>query len=145
MFRCVFLLFWCTVIFISTCSASLESFLEHGILHFNWTGNPSFADLFHAMPESPSLAFLLRKLGHAFVFFFLTAALFLLKRNLTFSGLAAFSFAVTTEILQLFFARDGRLFDVGFDSFGIVLALILLAVVTHSYKKRAETVHYLDK
>lgn len=144
MIRYVFILFWCTVIFISTCSASLENFLEHGILHFNWNGNPSFADLFHAMPESPSLAFLLRKLGHAFVFFILTAALFLLKRNLTFSGLAAFSLAVSTEILQLFFARDGRVFDVAFDSFGIVLALILAAVI-HLSMKRAETLHYLDE
>ncbi|MCS0654773.1 VanZ family protein [Cytobacillus firmus] len=144
MIRYVFLLFWCTVIFISTCSASLENYLEHGILHFNWNGNPSFADLFHAMPESPSLAFLLRKLGHAFVFFILTAALFLLKRNLTFSGLAAFSLAVSTEILQLFFSRDGRVFDVAFDSIGIVLALILLAVML-MLKKRAETLHYLDE
>lgn len=139
MSRLVFLIVWCGLIFISTCSASLENFLEHGILHFNWTGYPSYSDLLNPMPTTLSLAFLWRKLGHAFVFFFLTAALFLLKRNLTFSGLAAFSFAVSTEILQLFFARDGRLFDVAFDSFGVVLALILLAVI-HMSKKRTEKV-----
>ena len=96
------------------------------------------------MPASPSLAFWLRKLGHAFVFLILTVALFLLKGNLTFSGLSAFSFAVSTEILQLFFTRDGRLFDVAFDSFGIVLALLLLVVMLR-LKKRAETVYCLDE
>ncbi|MCC3648525.1 VanZ family protein [Cytobacillus oceanisediminis] len=139
MFRCVFLLFWCTVIFISTCSASLETFLESGIINFNWTGNPSYSDFFNPMPVSPSLVFLLRKLGHAFVFFILTVVLFSMKGNLLYSGLSAFFFAVSTEILQLFFARDGRLFDVAFDSLGIVLALILLAVIYMS-KTRAEMV-----
>lgn len=144
MFKLVFLIIWCSLIFISTCSASIENILENGIIVFNWTGNPSYSDFFNPMPVSPSFAFLMRKMGHAFVFFILTAALFLLKRNLVFSGLSAFSFAVLTEILQLFFARDGRLFDVAFDSSGIVLALILLAVINLS-KKRAETVHYLDE
>jgi VanZ family protein len=35
----------------------------------------------------------------------------------------AISYALLTEVLQLFFTRDGRLFDVGFDAMGICMAL----------------------
>lgn len=36
------------------------------------------------------------------------------------------TFAVLTEVIQLYFGRDGRLYDIVIDSLGILLGLVLV-------------------
>ena len=45
-----------------------------------------------------------------------------------------------TEILQLYFSRGGRVFDVGFDSIGILAGLLFSIVVIEMdrYKSRVQ-------
>ncbi|XJZ26994.1 VanZ family protein [Bacillota bacterium Lsc_1132] len=39
------------------------------------------------------------------------------------------SFAFATEFLQLFLGRDGRLYDLGIDTFGILSAYLCMMVL----------------
>ncbi|MBT2687204.1 VanZ family protein [Bacillus sp. ISL-47] len=128
MLRQVILIGWAGVIFICTCVASIETAVETMSIQFFWTPEPPMKDLLQPLPANLSTAFLLRKAGHAFVFFIFTMALYLVHPSVSLNVLYSFVYAVITEFLQLFFMRDGRLFDVAFDSLGIFTAVLLIVI-----------------
>jgi VanZ family protein len=105
----------------------MEQFLQQGIIAFSWSREPNLYEFLYPLPTSPDIAFISRKMGHALSFFILSIlsfSLFLsIKKMLTISLL----YAVITEVLQLFFHRGGRLFDIGFDGIGILAALLIVA------------------
>lgn len=126
--RFLFLLIWTSIIFICTCSASIEDVLLTHRIEFIWNSHPVFSEILNPLPSDMTMYFILRKVGHALSFLIFTIAVYLNKPSYSISGISAFAYALLTEILQLFFMRDGRLFDVGFDSAGIVGALFLIWV-----------------
>lgn len=128
MLRFLFLFLWASIIFICTCSASLEDVLMTHRIQFNWNSHPVFSVMLNPLPSDVTKYFILRKLGHAFSFFIFTIVIYLNKPSYLISGITAFVYAFLTEILQLFFMRDGRLFDVAFDCTGIIAALFLIWV-----------------
>ncbi|GHH97399.1 VanZ family protein [Neobacillus kokaensis] len=121
--RGLFVLFWAGMIFVFTCTASFNGLMDTGEIRFYINPTPHFSELLAPLPLQLSGGFLIQKFGHAFAFFILTALLQIAfqSKKLVFS-LATF-YAALTEFLQLFFTRDGRLFDVGIDTIGILLAL----------------------
>ncbi|MGX6443690.1 VanZ family protein [Neobacillus sp. K501] len=67
----------------------------------------------------------MQKLGHIVAFFILTVLLVKCIYSKSLALLLSISYAALTEVLQLFFTRDGRIFDIGFDGIGILLGLSL--------------------
>ncbi|WP_286229742.1 VanZ family protein [Neobacillus mesonae] len=114
---------WAAAILICTCTASFNGLMANGEVSFHLNPAPNFSELLAQPPVEIASGFLVHKFGHLFAFFIFTILLqkkFQSKRAIFF--LATF-YAVLTEFLQLYFKRDGRLFDVGIDAAGILLAL----------------------
>jgi VanZ family protein len=68
--------------------------------------------------------YMIQKIGHFSGFLVLTLIFTDLGRQKK-GILGAIGFAVLTEILQLYFNRDGRIFDMFIDSLGILSAYVL--------------------
>jgi VanZ family protein len=132
MMRSLFILFWCGVILVFTCTASIHDLIHFGIVRFQLDVKPPYLEFFLPFPSDINRGLLLQKLGHIFAFQFLTM-LILMKYNSKFLILIlASSFAALTEFLQLYFNRGGRVFDVGFDLIGILITLGLASLFTIS-------------
>ncbi|MBV7504150.1 VanZ family protein [Bacillus sp. sid0103] len=120
--RGFFIILWALAIFILTCTTSFSGLMESGQVHFQWDSHPNFSELLSPLPLDLSRDFLLQKCGHALAFLFLTLLLQTKFHSKTVILILSISFASLTEILQLYFSRDGRIFDIGFDLVGILFA-----------------------
>ncbi len=121
--RVLLILLCAGAIFVSTCTYSFDQFIRFGEIRFEWDLHPNLSVFLEPLPSHLSGDFLLQKVGHFSAFFILTL---LLHSRFQAKGVAlilAISYGAFTEILQLYFTRDGRLFDIGFDSAGVLLAL----------------------
>ncbi|MWC27768.1 VanZ family protein [Paenibacillus sp. MMS18-CY102] len=125
--RVIIPLLWCAVLFVCTCTMSFKLLLQHFIIEFRWDSNPNLGDLFRMNDVwLTSKLYLLQKIGHFSGFFVLTMLiisaggrqLHTIRRGV----LLAAGYAVLTEVLQLYFGRDGRMIDMFIDGAGIALA-----------------------
>jgi VanZ family protein len=121
---------WVTMILILTCTSSFTRLIEYGQIQFQWNHQPNFTHLLLPLPVEISKSFLLQKFGHIFVFMMLTLMLQTKYKSKRTVLIIALSFSVITELLQLFFHRDGRIFDIGFDTIGILVALAISTIFT---------------
>lgn len=124
MIRILLISCWMGMLFLFTCSLRIEDIINDGVLHFQLDLRPNFSELLHSLPVNASIDFWTRKVGHAFCFFIL-ALLLMTKLPSVHALFISLYYAASTEILQLFFNRDGRLFDIVFDALGVLLAIIL--------------------
>jgi VanZ family protein len=139
--RSLYILLWCGVILLFTCSASFHDLIYFGVLRFQWDVNPPYLEFFLPFPSDVSRALWIQKLGHILAFQFLTILL-LMKFKSKFSILIlAFSFAFLTEFLQLYFNRGGRVYDIGFDLIGI---LITLGLASLSNIRQSNSISVID-
>jgi VanZ family protein len=129
MVRSVILIIWAGLIFLFTCTESMEQFWQQGVISFSWSKYPNMTEFWYPLPSSLDTSFISRKLGHALSFFILSIFIFIVSLSLKKMIVFSLFYAVTTEVLQLFFHRGGRLFGIGFDSIGIVTALIIVASI----------------
>lgn len=123
-------LLWAAVIIVATCNNDAHAFLFDQEVHFSWTSTPDLGDLLILDDiDFTDDFYFLQKTGHFLSFALLYVLLFtwLKKRRMAFYICAAF--ALFTEVLQLFFERDGRLFDVLIDMLGAMLAVLLVNVL----------------
>jgi VanZ family protein len=127
MIRSVALIIWVGIIFLFTCSESMEQLLQQGVISFTWSKHPNMTEFWYPLPTTLDATFISRKLGHALSFFILSILVFLLFLSKKKMLAISLFYAVTTEVLQLFFQRGGRMFDIGFDGMGVVVALIIVA------------------
>jgi VanZ family protein len=135
--RCLFIFVWCVAILIFTCTSSFHDLIQLGVLRFRWESQPTFSDFLSPLPYELNKGFLLQKVGHIIVFQVLTFLLLMrFKSQLVILAMGA-SFAVLTEILQLYFIRGGRAFDIGFDLIGILMALGIAGLfkINHSQQE----------
>jgi VanZ family protein len=122
-------------LFVCTCTISFKRLLHEGFIQFRVTEDPYWPSLLTLNDiKLHSSIFLLQKAGHFSGFFILTLILTDLSRR---KGGAAWAtgYAILTEILQLFFYRDGRIVDMFVDAAGIGLAYALGAL----YRRRQST------
>jgi VanZ family protein len=135
MLRSVALIFWTGLLFLFTCTESMEQFIHQGAIVFSWSNHPNVHEFLYPLPSIPDATFISRKVGHALSFFILSLlcySVFLSKKKMLVSSLL---YAVLTEVLQLFFQRGGRLFDIGFDGVGITMALMAVIVLGNNNEK----------
>ncbi|WP_397376225.1 VanZ family protein [Paenibacillus sp. sptzw28] len=110
------------MIFVCTCTVSFTLLLRNHFIYFVFTPHPNWRELliFHFSDFRDNI-YLIQKIGHFSGFFIL--ALILSNFGRYKPGIyVSISYGIFTEILQLFFLRDGRIADMFIDSFGILLA-----------------------
>jgi VanZ family protein len=114
---------WIAVLFVLTCTSSLDQLFDHQTVSFHVTVNPNYNELLllsDARFTEPYWLFV--KFGHFMCFALLQILLFHLTGSIKRSCSIAIFIALFTEILQLYFMRDGRAVDLLIDSLGILLA-----------------------
>ncbi|HSP22680.1 MAG TPA: VanZ family protein [Planococcus sp. (in: firmicutes)] len=134
---------WAAAIIVATCNNDAHAFLFDQIVGFSFNANPNLADLLiiNDIDFTDSFYFI-QKTGHFLSFALLYVLLFnWLKKRLPAVAIAV-AFGVFTEILQMYFERDGRLFDAFIDSLGILLAFVLVNAVVSFKRGAAEDTSY---
>ncbi|WP_213646223.1 VanZ family protein [Paenibacillus lautus] len=135
--RIVLTIIWALALFIFTCSVNFNLLIQYHIIDFQLNPNPDWSELLRLDFQWASQDWILRKIGHLFGFFILA----LLASNFGKYKSAFYLsiiYAALTEILQLFFFRGGRIYDVINDSLGVLLAYLFCLILfnTSSRHKR---------
>lgn len=133
--RIFLILFWMLSIFVFTCTANFTELLASGAVRFQWDVHPQLSELLEPMPDQIDGAFLIQKIGHLSAFFILALLLQTKVRSKFAVFLFSVCYAIMTELLQLYFTRDGRLFDIGIDSAGILLSLAIGNLINEKHSK----------
>lgn len=122
-----YLLFiWAAIMLVAGCTYDAHAFLYDQVIGFNFEVAPNFRDLLitndiHVTKEF----YVIQKMGHIFAFVVLYFLLLSwIKRDGT-AFILCGMFALYTEILQLYFSRNGRIFDVGVDLVGILISYLI--------------------
>lgn len=120
-------LFWAAGILVVMCTSSAQAFMYEQVLNYEFNFTPELSDLFITSDVDLTDAFyLLQKAGHILSFGILYTLVFNWLRNHYKAFGLCILFAFCSEVLQLFFERNGRLFDVGVDFIGILLAVAII-------------------
>ncbi|KPV39309.1 VanZ family protein [Alicyclobacillus ferrooxydans] len=117
------LLLWCLLLLIGVFASSVVALMHLSSLSFHLDPRPHWSQFF-AMDFYAHLnnrGWIITKAGHFVGFGILDLLITLSFRRPNLSPFLAFLFAVTTELLQIPFGRDGRLYDVYIDTMGIAV------------------------
>lgn len=118
-----------TFLFVCTCTINFKRLVREGVIHFSFTEKPSWSSLLTVSDiKLHNSIYMTQKVGHFSGFFILS----LILTNLGTKGKGivwAIAYAVLTEILQLFFNRDGRIVDMFIDAVGILFAYALCRLI----------------
>lgn len=128
---------WTIAVLLMTCTTRFE--LENGqmLIYFSWTSHTELEDFFLGLPAITD-AFIFQKIGHIIAFTIL-AILYMSQFTAVKTLLFSTTFALSTEILQLYVSRGGRLYDTGFDLIGILLGVSIAALSRAALMKDQHT------
>lgn len=126
----IYALLWGAVVILVMCTSDPRALLYEGKVSYHIEFAPNFYDLFIMNDISLNSNFyLLQKTGHFLSFGFLFYLLVTWMKRPHMAFVLCGLFALFTEILQLFFHRSGRLFDVGIDLLGVVSAYLICTYI----------------
>jgi VanZ family protein len=133
-YRYFLVFFWSIVLSVLTCTINLEALFYDHTIQFLFNSHPNYSDFFkfdltHIHPK-----WVLVKFGHFAGFGIMDILIFNLIRKHKSALLIAIFFASSTEIFQLYFNRDGRLYDVIIDSLGVILSYFVAHIILHLSK-----------
>lgn len=135
--RIILTVIWAFVLFVFTCSVNFHLLIRYHIVDFHFNPSPDWSELLKLDFQWTSHDWVQRKIGHFFGFFVLA----ILASNFG-KYKSAFFFAIIyasmTEVLQLFFFRGGRIYDVVNDSAGILFAYILCLILFRNKIKNVQ-------
>lgn len=122
-------LMWATFIVVAACTSDAHAFLYEQAIHFTFETTPNYEDLLIVSDIHLTKEFyLIQKAGHMLTFgvMYFFHLLWIRKAGTAFvlTGI----FAGFSEVLQLYFNRNGRLFDIGVDMTGIFFAYVFCIV-----------------
>ncbi|NRD76771.1 VanZ family protein [Bacillus sp. BRMEA1] len=125
--RVLLVVIWGLILAVHTWTDDLGSLLRLQSIGFKWVPSPHYMDFFN-LDDITQIHryFIIVKTGHFLGFALFDFFLFNWIRSHKWSLAISVAFALTTEILQLFFGRDGRLYDLVIDSSGAFLVYYLL-------------------
>lgn len=113
---------WIVVLAVLVFVDDLDALITHQNIHFHFVPHPKFSDLLLLSDVRLSNPFwLVVKTGHLLGFAILERAFLLSTGKKRLSIVLALSLAILSEVLQLFFARDGRILDMCIDALGIFI------------------------
>ena len=136
--KSLLLAIWTMAVILMTCTTRFELGNDQMLLYFSWTLQPDLADFFLGPPAELTETFILQKIGHIIAFTIL-AILLMIQTTPVKTLMFSISLALSTEILQLYLSRGGRLYDTGFDLIGIILGMSLAASIQASLFKNQHT------
>lgn len=114
---------WALVILAVMSTSDAYAFLVDQVVEYQINLQPNFLELLKFSDVAFNDAFYLaQKTGHLLSFGILYILTFIWLKQTFYSWFLCTSFAFFSEVFQLFFDRNGRLFDVGIDLIGIFLA-----------------------
>lgn len=116
---------WGFTILLLTVTSNFSGLMKTHSISINLNSQPNYS-LFLEFPHSLDERYIVQKIGHILVFFLL---MLLSRRATVKAGLFALSFALLTEILQLYTGRSGRLLDVGYDAIGILMGMTMVKII----------------
>jgi hypothetical protein len=121
------ILIWAIFLSINTWTKDLESLLDFQYIGFIWDPSPNFWSFFYFNDITLiHPAFILVKMGHFIGFAVMDLLIFNLIRNHKVSIGISVTYAFLTEFLQLFWGRDGRLYDLLIDTLGVLTVYFLI-------------------
>lgn len=128
-------LLWATFIVIAACTSDAHAFLYEQAIHFTLNTTPYYKDLLIVSDiHLKSEFYLIQKAGHMVAFGMMYFFLISWVRKVGIAFAVTGLFAVFSEVLQLYFNRNGRLFDIGVDMTGILFAYLVCSVYTQKFK-----------
>ncbi|MBB3129049.1 VanZ family protein [Paenibacillus rhizosphaerae] len=127
-------LIWAVCLFVFTCSFDFNALLHYHQAEFRLNPSPDWSELIKLDLQWSSEAWINRKIGH-FIGFFLLELLLSNLRSSKLAVISAILYAALTEVLQLYFFRSGRIYDIVNDTFGILCAY-LFCLMLQTYIKR---------
>lgn len=124
---------WACFLFMATCTAYPDLFISNHEVVFHFTSSPDMNSLLITNDIQLTDAYWIHyKAGHFLGFFFLACLLMGAFKKPQTAIIIAIFYALLTEVLQLFFNRDGRLVDMGIDTCGILLAYLITRLLSFS-------------
>jgi uncharacterized membrane protein len=118
---------WGFILLLHTWTSNLGALLRNQTFSFTWIASPDYLSFFYLQDISTiHHYFIIVKTGHFVGFAIFDYLLFKWLRNHKQSLVLSISFALMTEILQLYFGRDGRMYDLVIDTMGIYSVYYLL-------------------
>ncbi|MBM7651837.1 VanZ family protein [Neobacillus cucumis] len=118
--KLLLIVLWGLFLLLNTWTESIEKLMYLHTFGFKWVPTPDFSSFF--IFNDITLVhseFIKVKSGHFIGFGIMDLLLFSFIKNHKYSVIIALIFAFITEFFQLFFGRDGRLYDLIIDSLGI--------------------------
>lgn len=117
---------WAVMILVGSCTSDPQLFIYNQYVNFDFQSDVNFRDLFIISDfQLTSTFFLFQKIGHFAGFALLFFLLFNWIKSYRFTFVLCVMFALITEVLQLYFNRNGRLYDVGVDTLGLVAGYLM--------------------
>ncbi|RDI40029.1 VanZ family protein [Falsibacillus pallidus] len=117
------------LIFLFTCTQSFDDLMYRGMIGFRFNPEPNFFELFQFnFTDLQDQPYIIQKIGHFSSFTIFALLVFSWVRKYRLTLLVSIGYAITTEILQLYFSRDGRFVDMFIDSAGVLAALLLITI-----------------
>ncbi|GMA56539.1 VanZ like protein [Alicyclobacillus sacchari] len=117
--RLLAVLLWMCVLAYGTCSNDPFHFY---LSAFHFHPHANFRDLLQLDFHFGSWKYTVSKLSHFFGFMIFEALLTRLLQRPRWSATIALVFGVGTELFQLYFGRDGRVYDMVIDALGVVVS-----------------------
>ena len=138
------LVVWAVIILIAGCTSDAHAFLFEQVVAFNVEMAPNFRDLLitndiHITNEF----YVIQKIGHISAFGVLFFFMLNWIKRVKITLLLCATFAFMTEVLQLFFSRNGRLYDVGIDMVGILLSYVMCRAIFLKIKEVSRVENYV--
>jgi VanZ family protein len=125
--KIIIIFLWGLFLLLNTWAESLEHLLDFQSLGFRWVSTPNFRSFFYFYDLTlVHKDYLIVKIGHFLGFAIMDLLIFNLLKNHKYSIAIAIIFAFITEFLQMFFGRDGRLYDLIIDSLGVLSVFLIL-------------------
>ncbi|WP_256239260.1 VanZ family protein [Bacillus sp. EB600] len=129
---------WGMFLGMDTWTDNLGALLRFQTIGFKWVSSPDFLSFFYWTDISKiHHNFVIVKIGHFLGFGMFDFLLFNWKQSHKEALGISFTFALLTEVLQLFFGRDGRLYDLLIDSFG---AMSVYFIVKFNYLNKTKEI-----
>ncbi|MEK3732529.1 MULTISPECIES: VanZ family protein [Paenibacillus] len=132
--RMLLTVIWAAVLLIFTCSLNFNLLIRYHIINFRFNPSPDWSELLRLDLYWSEVGWIIRKIGH-FIGFFILALLASNFGKIRSAFLWCLVYAAFTEVLQLFFFRGGRIYDVVNDGLGILLAYLCCELLFSAKEK----------
>lgn len=122
------IIFWGVILFVFACASNSGFWVIGASPSFHWKASPDF-NVMTKLDLIYNSGYIIRKIGHFLGFSILAFLIYSQNKSIMKSIIFSILYALLTEILQLYFGRDGRIYDVIIDSAGALFGMIVMRMI----------------